>query len=75
MAVAINSPYLTHLDDDLEYRQKHLSFNLQGAQQLTLKRILAGCIDDGATLANGKTVRTGADALKYLVELVAAGAP
>lgn len=74
MAVSISAPYMEETDDDLRYSKGRITVALDGDQRLTLRRVLAGCVDADVTLTNGTVVKRPGDAIKHLLELVAAGA-
>lgn len=54
-----------------EYAQRHIDLQLEGARAETLKRITDGLIVHGATLANGRKVTTGADAIRWWLDGIA----
>lgn len=74
MTVSISAPYLAEEDDDLRYSKGRFTLALDGDQRLTLRRVLAGCVDADVTLTNGTVVKKPGDAIKHLLELIDAGA-
>lgn len=54
------------------YVSKHVEAQLDGPQAATLRRVLAGLDRDGARLANGRRVTSSADAVRWLLENIAA---
>lgn len=74
MAVNISAPYQDEEGDELRYSKGRITLSLDGTQRLTLRRVLQGCIDGDVTLTNGTVVKSPGDAVKHLLELVAAGA-
>jgi len=55
-----------------QYIQRHLNVQLAQAHGLTLRALRDGLDARGATLTGGRHVQTNADAVKWLLEAVAA---
>jgi hypothetical protein len=71
--ISINVPYISAVDDDLQYRGPfEPPVELTAEQRLTLLRIQAGMADAGVPLS---ARRFPDDAIRHLVDLVTAGAP
>jgi hypothetical protein len=71
--VNVAVPYLTAVDDDLQYTGITApEIELTGAQRLTLLRIQAGMVDAAIPLS---ARRFPTDAIRYVIDLVTAGAP
>ena len=71
--VTVAVPYLTAVDDDLQYRGVTApEIELTGEQRLTLLRIEAGMRDAAVPMS---ARRFPNDAVRYIVDLVTAAAP